>query len=107
MPAYYGKWQEMPETLEDLAELMMGAYGDGIKEGRQQGAQEMVDIVDDFLKRRYFSPQVIRGSKFGDDILELVRDLIHDLRHGDLGKIPEFKERKNPSKQKGRPVNDL
>lgn len=93
MPAYYGKWEDMPQDTDDLADRIMEGYNEGLKVGRQEGAQEIVDVIDDWLKATYFSPKVERNTPYSKEILDLVRKLIHGLRHGDLAKIPEFKKR--------------
>lgn len=92
---YEGKWQDMPADTFELADRIMEGFNAGLKEGRQQGAAEITDRVDDFVKTKYFSAKVERGSEYGEAILELARELVHGLRHGDLGKVDDFKKRGN------------
>lgn len=97
---YFGNWETMPENTDELAERIMKGYLDGVKDGRQQGAEDLADQVDDWVKRRYFSVNVRRGSEQGEALLEIARTLVHDLRYGDLGKVPEYRERKKPQRPK-------
>lgn len=85
---FFPPWDEgeMPSSDEELLEWAMNAYEQGQRDGRKQGARQIVDNVDDFVKRKYFNKDVERGSQFAEDILDLARTLIHQLRHGDLGK---------------------
>lgn len=91
---YHGEWNNMPKDLDELADRIMAGYNEGLKVGRQEGAAEVVDQADEFLKKKYFDPSVKRGTPFAEGLLDLVRELIYGLRHGDLGKVAEKKERK-------------
>lgn len=94
MPGYYGDWQEMPEDTDELADRIMQGYNDGLKAGRQQGAEELADKVNEWVKKRYFDPRVERKTKHAEEILNLARDLIHELSQGELRVVPETKKRK-------------
>lgn len=91
---FFPPWDEdeLPTTTEDLADMVMYAYREGIKVGRKQGAEEICNRVDDWVQKRYYSTKVVRGSQFAKDILDLANKLVNGLLHGDLGKVPELQE---------------
>lgn len=80
---------ELPQSAEELADWLMDAHVEGIKKGRKQGAAEIVDRVNDWVRKKYFDKDVERGSQYAQDILKLAETLVHELVHGDLGKVPE------------------
>jgi hypothetical protein len=86
----YGE-DELPKDSEQLNEWVMHAHTAGLKTGRQEGAREVCEKVDEFVKRKYMDKDVARGSDEAKAILELARELVHQLLHGDLGKVPELK----------------
>jgi len=100
MPFFPPWGDRMPENEEEFSDMLMFAYGEGVKKGRKEGATEITDNVDDFIKRRYFSQDVARGSEFGQQILDLANKLVYQLRHGNLGKIPDIREQDRPKRRK-------
>lgn len=86
----YGE-DQLPKDMDELNEWVLHAHTEGLKTGRQQGAREIVEAVDGFVQKKYMDREVARGSEKAQAILEIAAELVHELLHGDLGKVPEFK----------------
>lgn len=88
---YKGRWEDMPENLEDLQDRIFEGYVAGIQRGRRDGGREVAGNIEDWVKNRYMSKEVKRKTTFSDEILSLARDLRQALKK-ELSEVDE-----NPS----------
>lgn len=88
----------LPKDEDEFLERLVAAHTEGVKVGRQEGAQEITNRVDDWVQKKYYSKDVVRKSPLAEGILEIAAELVHSLIHGELGQIPQLKpERKRPN----------
>lgn len=92
----------LPGSEEEFLDRLIQAHTEGVKVGRQEGAKEIVNRVDDWVQRKYYNREITRKSPLAEGILEIAAELVHSLIHGELGQIPErAPERKRPTRPKG------
>lgn len=88
----------LPKDEDEFLERLVDAHTEGVKVGRQEGAKEIIDRVDDWVQKQYYNKDVVRKSPLAEGILDIAAKLVHGLLHGDLGQIPVLRsERKRPN----------
>lgn len=83
---YHGRWDEMPEDLEDLQERIYDGFVEGVRQGRKTGGKEIADKVQNWVKDRYMSPEVKRKTPEAIAILKIAKELAQALQ-GELSEV--------------------
>lgn len=100
---YHGKWDDMPEDLDDLQERIYDAYIEGLQAGRKRGGKEIAGKVAEWVKNRYMSREVKRKTPLADEILSLARDLGKALE----GELSEVEEDPGEIRSKGKDLEKI
>lgn len=77
---FQGRWDDLPESEEDLTERILEGFNAGVAQGRIEGGREVANKILDWVQNRYLSPDVKRKTPFAEDILKLAGDLAQALR---------------------------
>lgn len=59
---------------------MASEFQRGLAQGRKEGFKDGIGVALKYLEERYLEPKVVRGSKLGEDILQMARELAAHLR---------------------------